>query len=123
VREELETASLRSFVQNSALVSCELILTELPRAIHRASFLDPALPVKDLIQTAGEVIDAVALMPLDRSLLSAAGALAEPRLRALDAIHVCAAILAFPHDGFITYDERQSAAAGLAGMRTFAPHP
>ncbi|MHB8452151.1 MAG: hypothetical protein ACYDAQ_17130 [Mycobacteriales bacterium] len=42
---------------------------------------------------------------------------------ALDAIHIAAAIDVLPHDGFVSYDERQSAAARLAGLRTFAPQP
>ena len=67
------------------------------------------------------MLDAIGLRPVDRQLLLGAGALAEPALRTLDAIHVAAAIDLFPHDGFISYDERQSAAARLAGLRTFAP--
>ena len=70
---------------------------------------------------AGEVLEALALVPLDRALLLAAGALAEPSLRALDAIHVAAAASLTPIDGFLGYDERQAAAARLAGLRTFAP--
>ncbi len=67
------------------------------------------------------LVDAIGLRPLDRALLLAAGALAEPTLRALDAIHVATAIDLFPHEGFVSYDERQNAAARLAGLRTFAP--
>ena len=44
-----------------------------------------------------------------------------PALRALDAIHIASAADLAPLDGFVTYDERQAAAARLAGMRTFAP--
>jgi hypothetical protein len=39
----------------------------------------------------------------------------------LDAIHVAAAIDLAPLDGFVTYDERQAAAARLAGLRTVSP--
>jgi uncharacterized protein len=63
----------------------------------------------------------VALLPLDRAILSAAGALAEPAVRTLDAIHVAAAIDLAPLDAFVSYDERQAAAARLAGLRTIAP--
>jgi predicted nucleic acid-binding protein len=63
----------------------------------------------------------VGLLPLDRALLIAAGALAEPALRALDAIHVAAAVDLSPLDAFLTYDERQAAAARLAGLRTVGP--
>jgi predicted nucleic acid-binding protein len=102
-------------------VSCELVLTELPRAIRRASRADPGLPLDQLLQLAGELLDAVALLPLDRALLLAAGALAEPALRALDAIHVAAAVDVSPLDAFVSYDERQGAAARLAGLRTVRP--
>jgi hypothetical protein len=70
---------------------------------------------------AGEVIDSVSFVALDRTLLLAAGALAEPSLRVLDAIHVAAAASLAPIDGLLGYDERQAVAARLAGIRTFAP--
>ena len=121
VRDEPESPALRVYLDGSSLVSCELVLTELPRAIRRAAGRDLRLPLDTLIARAGEIIDALALLPLDRSLLAAAGALAEPALRALDAIHVAAAALASPVDAFVTYDERQAAAARLAGLRTVSP--
>ena len=123
VREEPESAALRGFVDDADLVSCELVLAELPRAIRRAAALDPQLPASTLMQRSQQVVDAIALRALDRTVLLAAGALDMPSLRALDAIHVAAAIDVFPHDGFISYDERQSAAARLAGLRTFQPRP
>ena len=67
------------------------------------------------------MLDAIALRPLDRALLAGAGALAEPALRALDAIHVAAAVDLEPIEAFVTYDERQAAAARLAGLRTMGP--
>jgi hypothetical protein len=39
----------------------------------------------------------------------------------LDAIHLAAATDLSPIDGFVCYDERQSAAARLAGLRTVDP--
>ena len=121
VHHEPESAALRAFLAGADLVSCELVLTELPRAVRRAAAVDPRLPVDVLIARAGELIDAGALRPLDRELLLVAGVLDEPMLRALVAIHLAAALDVFPHDGFVGYDERQSAAARLAGLRTFAP--
>ena len=70
---------------------------------------------------AGELIDSLGLVPLDRPLLLAAGAFAEPALRALDAIHIAAAVDLAPLDGFVSYDERQAAAARLAGLRSMSP--
>jgi hypothetical protein len=63
----------------------------------------------------------MALVPVDRNLLVAAGALSEPSLQALDAIHVAAAVGLVPIDGLLGYDDRQAAAARLADLRTFAP--
>jgi uncharacterized protein len=121
VRDEPQSKALRAFLGDSDIVSCELVLTELPRAIRRAVSHDPRLPLEALIARAGELLDAVALLPLDRDLLAAAGALAEPALRALDAIHLVAAVVLSPIDAFVSYDERQSAAARLSGLRTVQP--
>lgn len=121
VRDEPESEALRAFITGADLVSCELVLTEVPRAIRRAAASDPRLSVELLIGRAGELVDALALLPLDRGLLAAAGALAEPALRALDAIHVAAAIDVSPLDAFVSYDRRQAAAARLAGLRTVQP--
>ena len=121
VRDEPESLPLRAFLADSDLVSCELVMTEIPRAIRRAAAEDARLAPDILLGRASELIDAVGLVPIDRVLLMAGGALAEPVLRALDAIHVAAAIELAPLDGFVTYDERQAAAARLAGLRTISP--
>jgi uncharacterized protein len=121
VREEAESEALRTFLVDADLVSSELVLTEIPRAVRRAVAQEPKLPFDLLLERAGELINVLALRPLDRVLLAAAGALAEPALRALDAIHVASAVDLDPIEAFVTYDERQAAAARLAGLRTMAP--
>lgn len=121
VREEAESAALRTYLQGADIVSSELVLTEIPRAVRRAAALEPDLPLDLLLERAANVIDALALRPVDRALLLGAGALAEPALRALDAIHVASAVDLDPIEAFVTYDERQAAAARLAGLRTMAP--
>jgi predicted nucleic acid-binding protein len=121
VRDEPESHTLRTFLADADLVSCELALTEIPRAIRRAAAYDPRLDLDRLMARAAEVVDALGLLPLERVLLLAAGALSEPALRALDAIHVAGAVDLGPLDGFVTYDERQAAAARLAGLRTMSP--
>jgi predicted nucleic acid-binding protein len=121
VRDETESEALRAFLVDADLVSSELVLTEIPRAVRRAVALDPALPLDLLLERTAELIDALALLPLDRALLEGAGALAEPALRALDAIHVASAVALDPVGAFVTYDERQAAAARLAGLRTMSP--
>jgi predicted nucleic acid-binding protein len=121
VREEAESAALRAYLQGVDLVTSELVLTEIPRAVRRAAALDSHLPLDLLLERTGELVEVLALRPLDRALLAGAGALSEPALRALDAIHVAAAVDLDPIDAFVTYDERQAAAARLAGLRTMAP--
>jgi predicted nucleic acid-binding protein len=121
VADEPESAALRAFLDASDVVSCELVLVEVPRAVRRAAAHDPGLPAALLLERAEELLDAIALAPLERDLLEAAGALAEPALRALDAIHVVAAVGLSPLDAFVSYDERQAAAARLAGLRTVRP--
>jgi predicted nucleic acid-binding protein len=121
VRDEPESPVLRTFLAGADLVSCALVLTELPRAIRRAAAHDPRLSLDTLIARAAELLDALALLPVDGALLAAAGALTEPALRTLDAIHVAAAALLSPLDAFVSYDERQAAAARLAGLRTISP--
>jgi len=121
VRDEPESDALRTLLAGADLVSSELVLTEVPRAIRRAAAHDPRLALDLLMARAADIVDAVALLPLDRPLLLAAGAFAEPALRALDAIHIAAAVDLSPLDGFVSYDERQAAAARLAGLRTLSP--
>ncbi len=121
LRDEPESAALRAFLVDADVVSCELALAEVPRAVRRAVSKDPALPLDLLIDRAGELLEAIALQPLDRGLLLAAGALGEPALRTLDAIHVASAAGLSPLDAFVTYDERQAGAARLAGLRTVGP--
>jgi predicted nucleic acid-binding protein len=121
VREESETAALGTFLAGADIVSSELVLTEVPRAVHRAAADAPALPLDALMARADDVLQTLALFPIDRALLLAAGALAEPMLSALDAIHIASAVAVLPIDAFVTYDDRQAAAARLAGLRTVAP--
>jgi predicted nucleic acid-binding protein len=120
VVHEAESDSLRAAVAELELVSCELVLTEIPRAIRRIEVGSrPSLDA--LIARTGDVLGAVSLVPLDRTLLAGAGAIEEPSLRTLDAIHVTAAIQVSPLDAFITYDERQAAAARKAGLPVLTP--
>jgi uncharacterized protein len=121
VREEAESDALRAYLDGADLVSSELVLSEIPRAVRRAVAQDPALPLDLLLERAGEVVDVLALRPVDRDLLAGAGALAEPALRTLDAIHVASAVDLDPIEAFVTYDERQAAVVRLAGLRTMAP--
>lgn len=121
ILEEKESDALRDYFQQGDVVSCELALTEVPRALQRVASEDDSLSLRSLLRQASELIDGMALQPLDSGLLVGAGALDEPSLRGLDAIHLVAALTLYPIDAFVTYDKRQAAAARLAGLPTVAP--
>lgn len=119
--EEEGAAALREYLQGTDLVSSELVLTEVPRALQRKAAERPRFQLEQALQQAAEVLDALALRPVDEALLVGAGLLAEPLLRSLDAIHVVTALLVFPIDAFVTYDKRQASAARLAGLQAISP--
>jgi predicted nucleic acid-binding protein len=121
LREERESAALRAFLDGVDLISSELVLAEIPRAVRRAAAGDPSLVLDPMLERAAELIEALALRPLDTALLLSAGALAESALRTLDAIHLASAVRLTPIDAFVTYDERQAAVARMAGLRTISP--
>jgi uncharacterized protein len=121
VRTESHTAALRAYLDGADIVSSEIVLAEVPRAIRRAVHTNPALALDALLANAGDLLDAVALVPVDREIVVTAGMLPEPALRALDAIHIASAIAVRPADAFVTYDVRQAAAARLVGLRTTMP--
>jgi predicted nucleic acid-binding protein len=121
VREEPETAALSEYLSGADLIASSIVLTEVPRAVRRAAAAEDAPAVDKLIAQAASVIDAFALIPVDDAMLIVAGALEAPGLRSLDAIHIAAAAGVSPISSFVSYDERQSAAARLAGLRTASP--
>lgn len=121
VLDEPQSGTLRTYFADADLVSCELVLTEVPRAVRSAVSRDSRLPATVLLSRTEQLLATLALLPLDRPLLVIAGGLDEPSLRTLDAIHVAAATAVSPIDAFVSYDDRQSSTARLAGLRTVAP--
>jgi len=121
ILEEQWSPDLDAYLSGAELVSSELVLTEVPRALRRKSAVreDPSLA--SLLRQAEAQIAAIALRPVESALLIGAGLLAEPALRSLDAIHVVTALHVYPIDAFVTYDKRQAAVARLAGLQTVAP--
>ena len=64
----------------------------------------------------------VDLLRINDRVLDAAGLLAPPELRSLDAIHLASAEqLGSDLRGFVTYDERLSTAAAGRGFRVIQP--
>lgn len=121
VRTEPETLPLRAFLADGGLVASELVLAEVPRAVRRAASYDPAAELESLIAAAEDVLNTIALLPIDHAVLTGAGAFGLPTLRTLDAVHVASAVSLLPLDAFVSFDERQCAAARLAGLRTVSP--
>lgn len=120
-KEEEEAVALKAYLQGAELVSSELVLTELPRALRRVAAENPRFQLKPGLRRAAEALDLLSLRPVEDTLLIGAGMLAEPALRSLDAIHVVTALHLYPIDAFVTYDKRQAGVARLAGLTAVAP--
>ena len=96
------------------LVTCDLGEAEVLRAVRR---VDTAL-----MDRARAVLSTIDIVPLDRSHLTRAALIAPAHLRTLDAIHVVTALdLGDRLQGFVTYDDRQAAAARDHGMHVESP--
>ena len=96
------------------LVTCDLGEAEVLRAVRR---VDTAL-----MDRARAVLSTIDIVPLDRSHLTRAALITPAHLRTLDAIHVVTALdLGDRLQGFVTYDERQAAAARDHGMQVESP--
>jgi predicted nucleic acid-binding protein len=117
VVREAESDALRAFVAaRAAAVTSAVAVTEVGRAVRRLS------PRRGLADRARLVLDGVALLAVDLEILDRAAALAPAELRTLDAIHVASALSLRPDLlAFVTYDDRQRAAARRAGLPVAAP--
>ena len=113
---EPETVALEHDVLNrDALFTSEIGAIELHRALGRTGQLSTH-------EQAEAVLEAVFLADLTPAIRSQAGRLTPSSLRTLDAIHVStAASLSLPDMDFITYDDRQAAAARALGLRVLQP--
>lgn len=111
VVDEPETRPLVEAVTGARLVSSEIALAEVPRALRRIGDVS----FEPLLRS-------LAYIPLGRRVLVAAGAFDAPSLRTLDAIHVASALeIAADLELFITYDANQARAARVAGLPLSAP--
>ena len=113
---ESETAALRAWLEEPGreLVSCDLVRTELMRAVRRA--------VPDRVLQACAVLDSVTLVQATPAVFEDAGRLDPPGLRSLDALHLAAALdLGDDLEGLITYDDRLAAAAIANGVAVLTP--
>ena len=112
VVEEAETAALRMRVSGERLATSRLAVVEVTKAVGRANPTADPQPI----------LNRLAFVELDSDLARLAGTTGGFGLRALDAIHVASALrLGREVDTFVTYDDRQAAAASALGLPTEAP--
>ena len=105
------------------LVSSRLVEVETARAVDRARLLghlDDRTVARKRAELA-EVLKRIDLVAIGDLVIARARDPFAVNVRALDAIHVAAAVDLSPLDAFVTYDERQAAAARLTGLRSFSP--
>ena len=113
---EPETSALQTWLVESprAPVACDLVRTELMRAVRRVA--------PDRASRARQVLDSLTLTQVTPSLFEQAGRVDPTELRTFDAIHLAAALdLGDDLDGIVSYDDRLSAAAHQAGIAVFSP--
>jgi predicted nucleic acid-binding protein len=97
-------------------VSSVVSRVEVLRALRRAG-APPAT-----VRRAGDLLDRISLMAVDRPVLDAASAIGPRDLRSLDAIHLATALsLAGDLAGLVTYDSRLAAAAARSGVGVWSP--
>lgn len=110
----------RSLLDGRAVASSQLAVAEVPRALRR---IDAGHKLEAQVDSlAAGVLGRLALVPLERGRLVEAGALDEPGLRTLDAIHISsAASLGTILTAFVSYDRRQLDAAARAGLPVSSP--
>jgi predicted nucleic acid-binding protein len=112
VISEAETAALRERVHGRSLVSSRVAVVEVTKAVARSNPTADPQPI----------LARLAFVELDAELARVAAATGSAMLRALDAIHLASAQrLGSEIAAFVTYDDRQAAAAKLLGLAVEAP--
>jgi uncharacterized protein len=119
---EPESAALVDTVRGRELVTSEIALAEVPRAIRRVVSGRRRNERESVLAKFPDVLETLAYVPLDRALLVRAGSFREAYLRTLDAVHLASALAVETDiDGFVTYDERQAEALNLTGIAGLRP--
>jgi predicted nucleic acid-binding protein len=119
--EEDGSDVLAEYIDSCDVVSSDVALTEVTRTARRIASEIPANALGDLLEKIMIAMEEMVLIMVETRTLVRAGALEGSFLRSLDAIHIATALGLGDVDAFVTYDERQAAAARLAGFRTISP--
>ena len=97
-------------------VSCAIVRVEVHRALKRLG------GTKAARHRADAVLDGVILLGVDAAVIARAGLFRNPNLRALDALHLAAALsIGDEPEAFVTYDARLAAAAQTEGLIVLHP--
>ena len=113
---EAETVALGNwlFQETEPLVGCDLARAELVRATRRRS--------PDRVVRARQLLDSLVLTRVTPTVFENAGRLDPIGLSTLDAVHLAAALdLGDDLSGFVSYDDRLSAAAEAHGLTVVRP--
>lgn len=115
VIREPETPALRRYLATRPQrIACQLVRTEVPRAVRQ---FGPRALAK-----ARSVLERVEIVRLDDDLLDAAALIDPAVVRSLDAIHLATAqLLARELEAVVTYDSRMRTAAERIGLAVVAP--
>ena len=117
VTVEPESAALRAYLSETggdAEFTAAITRTELARAAAK-------LRDADIARQAMLLLTRLHFVEISTALLDVAAELPPPELRALDAIHLAAALTAPDLRAFVTYDRRLSDAATIAGLAVASP--
>lgn len=113
---EAESEPLKDWVEREQrdLIACDLVRTELQRAVRRVA--------PDRATRSRAVLDSITLTAVTPAIFEEAGRLDPATLRSLDAIHLASALdLGDDLEGLITYDDRLAAASEANGVAVVAP--
>ena len=117
VREPESPALFDWLATRPERISSMVAGVEIARALRRAGPSGAASR-----RRAMDVLDRIALLPVDRPILDTAGGLGPPELRSLDAIHLATALsVGADLAGLVTYDERLATAAARSRIGVWAP--
>ena len=109
---EPESEALLSAVRGNTLISSRVVVVEVGKVVGRA---DPSVDPQP-------VLAHLAFVEMDADLALIAAGTGSAALHALDAIHVASALrIGGEIAGFVTYDDRQAAAARSAGLTVVSP--
>jgi hypothetical protein len=130
IREDAHSEALGAFIDAQPATrwfSSEIAKTELARTVRRVNHDDrgrlidgPRLRAE--LSYAERIWERLDLIAVSTRLLDDAGAIEQPFLRPLDAIHLAAALsLRASLSAFVSYDKRLAAAAHEAGLPVLSP--